>query len=228
MSNIQDNLNDVRAKMSKACVRARQIVRDVDDVNLVAVSKKQPIERIHEMLDCGQRLYGENRVQEASERWGDLRSSYPDLTLHLIGPLQTNKVKDAVALFDVIETLDRPKLAKALASEMEKQQRFLPCFIQVNTGEEEQKAGIMPADLSDFLAECLALKLNIVGLMCIPPIDEAAGLHFAFLKKLADAHSLKELSMGMSSDFETAIPLGATYIRVGTALFGERLSQAQV
>lgn len=222
MSNIQSNLKTVREKISKACIRNKETIRDVGEINLVAVSKKQPIERIHEMLKSGQRLYGENRVQEASERWGDLRSQYQDLKLHLIGPLQTNKVKDAVALFDVIETLDRPKLAKVLAAEMKKQNKNLPCFIQVNTGAEEQKAGVAPAALPDFMTLCQDEELDIAGLMCIPPVDEPSALHFAFLKKLADQYGLKELSMGMSGDFEKAILLGATYVRVGTALFGAR------
>lgn len=222
MNNIQKNLDDVKAKITKACVRAKQIVRDINDVNLIAVSKKQPIEKIHAMLEAGHRLYGENRVQEAQGRWGDLRGKYPDLKLHLIGPLQTNKAADAVALFDVIETVDREKLVTALAGEMKKQGRNLPCFIQVNTGEEEQKAGIIPQDLPKFLNFCRDEGLNIMGLMCIPPVAEPPALHFAFLKKLADENGLSELSMGMSDDFERAIPLGATYIRVGTALFGAR------
>ena len=222
MNDIRQNLKDVQKKIEKACIRNKEKIRDPKDINLVAVSKKQPIERIHEMLKTGHRLYGENRVQEAQERWNDLRLDYKDLRLHLIGPLQTNKVKDAVELFDVIETLDRPKLATALSIEMNQQNKNLPCFIQVNTGEEKQKAGIVPNELPDFLKFCLDEGLNIIGLMCIPPIDEPPALHFAFLKKLADEHDLKELSMGMSGDFEKAIPLGATYIRVGTALFGER------
>jgi pyridoxal phosphate enzyme (YggS family) len=225
---IQDNLDVIAKQIEKSCVRARKEIRNKNDINLVAVSKKQPMELIHQMLECGQRLYGENRVQEAQEHWGELRAQYPDLRLHLIGPLQTNKVKEAVALFDVIETLDRPKLAHALTDEMKKQDRHLPCFIQVNTGEEPQKAGIIPSKLSEFLTLCQGLGLNIVGLMCIPPLDEPSALHFAFLKKLADQHNLKDLSMGMSSDFEKAIPLGATYIRIGTALFGERATPQDI
>lgn len=219
MSDIQNNLGAVRANIAKM---ADQYDRNLHDINLVAVSKKQPIERIQAMLACGQRLFGENRVQEALERWGDLRAEYDDLTLHLIGPLQTNKVKEAVSLFDVIETADRPKLVKALAAEMKKQDRHLPCYIQVNTGEEDQKAGVLPHDLPDLLKICKTEGLNVTGLMCIPPQDEPAALHFAFLQKLARAHDLKNLSMGMSGDFEKAIPLGATHVRVGTALFGER------
>lgn len=224
MNDIQQNLKDVQDRINKACVRNKKIIREVSEVNLVAVSKKQPIERIHAMLEAGHRLYGENRVQEAKERWENLRDQYSDLTLHLIGPLQTNKVKEAVALFDVIETVDRPKLATALAKEMKKQNRIVPCFIQINTGAEDQKAGVLPGELPAFLNLCRDEGLNIMGLMCIPPVDEPPALHFAFLKKLADEHGLKELSMGMSSDFEKAVPLGATYVRVGSALFGERIS----
>ncbi len=222
MSDSQKNLKTIQTQIEKSCVRYKETIRDAKDVNLIAVSKKQPLPRINEMLTVGQRLYGENRVQEAMERWGELKAQYQDLALHLIGPLQTNKVKEAVALFDVIQTIDRPKLVHALAKEMQKQDRNLPCFIQVNTGEEDQKSGIKPNDLSKFLTLCREEGLNIIGLMCIPPVDEPAALHFALLQKLAKNHGLKELSMGMSSDFEKAIPLGATYIRVGTALFGDR------
>lgn len=201
--------------------------REASEVNLVAVSKKQPDERIQEALDAGHRLFGENRVQEAQSHWGSFekgrREQYSDLKLHLIGPLQTNKVRDAVALFDVIETLDREKLARSLAKEMEKQGRGLPCFIQVNTGEEDQKAGIAPQDVAEFYnfatEEC---GLAIQGLMCIPPVEEPPALHFALLQKYAAELGLKDLSMGMSGDFEKAIPLGATYVRVGTGIFGER------
>lgn len=224
MSNIRENLDEVRAKIAKACIRNKEQVCDAGDVNLIAVSKKQPIERIHQMLECGQRIFGENRVQEALERWSDLRPQYSDLQLHLIGPLQTNKAKDAVALFDVIQSVDRPKLVTALVKEMKKQgKEAMPCFVQVNTGAEEQKAGILPNDLPAFLKLCQDEGLNITGLMCIPPQAEPPALHFAFLKKLAQEHGLKDLSMGMSGDFEKAVPLGATYVRVGTALFGDRI-----
>jgi PLP dependent protein len=191
-------------------------------VNLVAVSKLQPPGRIAEALDAGQRLFGENRVQEAKARWAGLRPHYPDLQLRLIGPLQTNKARDAVALFDGIETLDRPALADALAKEMTKQARHIPCLVQVNTGEEPQKGGVSPDGLLGLLDHCRKLKLDVRGLMCIPPADEPCGPHFALLKKLARRHGLRDLSMGMSADYEDAIALGATYIRVGTALFGER------
>lgn len=219
---VSENLNRIHKEIAKA---ADASGRAADDITLVAVSKKQPEERIMEALGAGHRVFGENRVQEARERWAPLREQYEDLRLHLVGPLQTNKVKEAVQLFDVIETLDREKLATALASEMAKQGRDLPCFIQVNTGEEEQKSGVLPDMLGEFYDYCYGeCGLDVRGLMCIPPLDEPAGLHFALLKKLADGLGLKDLSMGMSGDFEKAIPLGATYIRVGTAVFGNRES----
>ena len=220
MSQISDNLDRLTRDIAKT---ADEWGRAPESVNLVAVSKKQPEERIEAALAAGHRLFGENRVQEAQERWEKRRADYPDLTLHLIGPLQTNKVKDAVALFDVIETLDRPKLARKLAKEMANQDRRLPCFIQVNTGKEDQKSGVMPEDVPELLniarQDC---GLNIVGLMCIPPLEEPPGLHFAFLKQMADDHGLSDLSMGMSGDYDKAIAAGATYIRVGTGIFGKR------
>ena len=197
--------------------------RHFEDVTLIAVSKQQPEDRIEAALDSGIRIFGENRVQEAQMRWQARRPLYPDLHLHLIGPLQSNKAGDAVALFDVLHTIDRPKIAVALKAEMDKQNRQLPCFIQVNTGEEPQKAGIAPAEAADFLAYCRKeIGLNICGLMCIPPIDEEAAMHFALLKSLAHRLALPQLSMGMSGDFEEAIGFGATHIRVGSALFGSR------
>ena len=219
MNIVAANIAAVREKIARACAENG---RDPHRVNLVAVSKLQPPDRIAAALAAGQRLFGENRVQEAKARWTDLRAQYPDLKLHLIGPLQTNKARDAVALFDCIETVDRPALADALAKEMEKQKRNLPCFIQVNTGEEEQKGGVAPDDLPGLLDHSRRAGLDIRGLMCIPPVDEPPAPHFALLKKLAQRHRLAELSMGMSADFEQAIALGATYIRIGTALFGER------
>ena len=197
--------------------------RNFEDVTLIAVSKQQPDDRIETALDSGVRIFGENRVQEAQMRWQARRPRYPDLHLHLIGPLQSNKAGDAVALFDVLHTIDRPKIAAALKKAMDKQNRQLPCFIQVNTGDEPQKAGIAPTEVADFLAYCRTdLELNICGLMCIPPIDEEAAMHFALLKSLADQLALTQLSMGMSGDFEEAIGFGATHIRVGSALFGSR------
>ena len=175
------------------------------------------------MLDAGQRLFGENRVQEAKAKWPDLRARYPDTELHLIGPLQSNKTREAVELFDAIHTVDRPKIARAIAEEQQKQGKRLKLFIEVNTGEEAQKAGIAPKDTASFLAHCRDdLGLGIAGLMCIPPVDEEAAVHFAFLAKLARELGLPELSMGMSSDFETAAEFGATYVRVGSAIFGAR------
>ncbi len=175
------------------------------------------------VLDSGHRVFGENRVQEAVSKWPDLRARFPDIELHLIGPLQTNKVAVAVQTFDVIETVDREKLARALAKEMEKTKKHIPVFIQVNTGEEEQKAGIIPADADGFIAYCRdELKLNVTGLMCIPPVDDVPGVHFALLGKIAKRNNIKNLSMGMSGDYETAIHFGATHVRVGTAIFGPR------
>ncbi|MEZ5815289.1 MAG: YggS family pyridoxal phosphate-dependent enzyme [Alphaproteobacteria bacterium] len=218
---VEENLKDIQDAISAA---AESAGRDPADVNLVAVSKKQPDERIEEALAAGHRLFGENRVQEAAQRWQERRLQYPDLKLHLIGPLQTNKVKEAVKLFDVIETLDREKLADALAKEMAVQGRDLPCFIQVNTGEEEQKAGVPPAQVTAFYDYCYyECGLKVIGLMCIPPAGEPAALHFALLQKYAAELDLKELSMGMSADFDKAIALGATYVRVGTGVFGVRL-----
>lgn len=193
-----------------------------EKTQLVAVSKKQPQERITQALEAGQRVFGENRVQEAGEHWRDLRVKHQDLELHLIGPLQTNKVPDALALFDVIQTIDRPKLVNALAAEIQKTGKNIECFIQVNTGEEEQKSGVVPGDLSELLGYCRDKKLNVTGLMCIPPSEEPPALHFALLKKLAEENNLTNLSMGMSADYEKAIALGATHIRLGTAVFGQR------
>ncbi len=192
-------------------------------VSLLAVSKTHPAEPVQALLAAGHRQFGENRVQEAAAKYPALRQLYPDLRLHLIGPLQTNKVRDAVALFDVIETLDRPKLAKALSAEMERTGRRLPCLIEVNIGAEPQKAGIAPQETADFLAACRTeWRLEIAGLMCIPPAGEDPSPHFRRLAALAASLGLKTLSMGMSGDYETAIACGATEIRVGTALFGAR------
>lgn len=192
------------------------------DPVLIAVSKQQPDKIIDEALDLGLRIFGENRVQEARERWTDRRHQYPDIQLHLIGPLQSNKAKDAVTLFDVIHTIDRPSIIDALSFEMEKQQKNIPCFIQVNTGDEEQKSGVHPKDLPALIDYAHTKSMNIIGLMCIPPVHDAAGIHFTFLKKLARRHGLENLSMGMSDDYEAAVKAGATHIRVGSALFGAR------
>lgn len=196
--------------------------RDPSAVTLVAVSKVQPLERIEAVLAAGHRVFGENRVQEAAGKWPAFRERYPDVTLHLIGPLQTNKTRAAVDLFDVIESVDRPRLAQKLADAFAETGRPLPCYIQVNTGEEPQKAGCLPDDTDAFVAECRRLGLPLRGLMCIPPAQEEPSLHFALLKALAERNGLTGLSMGMSGDFERAIALGATSVRVGSALFGAR------
>lgn len=218
MSDISENLKNIHIVMA----RTADQYGIPAIVQLVAVSKMQPLEKIKAALAAGQRVFGENRVQEAQGRWVDLKKQYPDIILHLIGPLQTNKVRDAVALFDVIETIDRADLARLVGREIKKQGRRLLCLIQVNTGDEEQKAGVVPQDLPELLALCRAEGLQIEGLMCIPPAAEPPALHFAFLRQLAVEHHLPHLSMGMSSDYEKAIPLGATYVRVGTAVFGDR------
>ena len=197
--------------------------RAAGSAKLVAVTKTHGADRIRPALDAGHRLFGENRVQEAAAKWPDLRAAYPDIELHLIGPLQTNKVAQAVALFDVIQSVDREKLARALAAEFVKTGVSRPVFIQVNTGEEEQKAGVGPREADGFIRACREdHKLDVVGLMCIPPVDEAPELHFALLKSIALRNRIKDLSMGMSEDFETAVRMGATYIRVGSAIFGAR------
>jgi pyridoxal phosphate enzyme (YggS family) len=217
---IAGNLAAVRGRIAAAAGAAR---RPDESVALVAVSKTHSAEAVREALVAGHRVFGENRVQEAQAKYPALREAFPDLTLHLIGPLQTNKVRDAVALFDVIESIDRPRLAEALAREMERIGRRLPCLIEVNTGEEPQKSGVMPAAADDFIVECRdRLGLPIVGLMCVPPLDEEPSPHFALLREIARRTSLDLLSMGMSADFETAIRFGATHVRVGTAIFGAR------
>ena len=198
--------------------------RKPSTVKLVAVTKTMPAAVVEDAIEAGQRIFGENRVQEAQAKWPALKALHSDLELHLIGPLQTNKVKEAVALFDVIETLDRPKLARTLAEEMERTGVRPRLFVQVNIGEEPQKAGIAPEETADFVALCRdTFGLAIDGLMCIPPFDEEPSMHFALLAKLAKEIGLDELSMGMSGDFEKAIAFGATYVRVGTAIFGTRV-----
>ncbi len=202
---------------------ARAAGRQPDDITLVAVSKQQPRDRIDAMLESGQRVFGENRVQEAQTHWQAHRAQRDDLCLHLIGPLQTNKARDAVRLFDVIETLDRPKLAAALARAMDREGRRPDVFVQVNTGEEPQKAGVIPGEADAFIAAVRGdYGLPLKGLMCIPPVEEEPAMHFALLRKIARRNGLDMLSMGMSHDFETAIAFGATHVRIGTALFGQR------
>jgi hypothetical protein len=192
---------------------------------LIAVSKVQPNARVAEVLEQGHRCFGENRVQEAAGKWPDFRATYSGVELHLIGPLQSNKVRQAFGLFDAIHTLDRPKLANAVARIAQEEGHCPDLFIQVNTGEEDQKAGVLPAGADAFIAECRALDLRIAGLMCIPPVDEEPSLHFALLAKIAARNDLSGLSMGMSGDFESAIAQGATHVRVGSAIFGERASE---
>ena len=211
---------DIENRILRACKHAS---RNRSDVKLIAVSKRQEADRIQVSLDAGFRCFGENQVQEALTRWLPLTSIYPDLKLHLIGALQSNKAADAVRLFDVIHTIDRDKIAKAISVEMKKQNKQLSCFIQVNTGLESQKSGIAPEKAVEFAQICAHdYGLIVEGFMCIPPIEEDASPHFAFLNKLASQAGLASLSMGMSADFEDAIRLGATHIRIGSAFFGNR------
>lgn len=218
---IQTHLEEIRAELARLALEAG---RPADAVQLVAVSKTKPVEAVRVALDAGQRRFGENRVQEAMAKFPDLRDAFPDLVLHLIGPLQTNKLKEALATFDVIETVDRPKLAEALGQAFAKGPvRTRSLLIQVNTGEEPQKAGIPPREADDFIRDCIErLKLPIVGLMCIPPVDDEPSLHFALLRSIAARHGLGTLSMGMSADWRLAVPLGATHVRIGSAIFGAR------
>jgi pyridoxal phosphate enzyme (YggS family) len=217
------HLRAVRARIAAA---AAGVGRDGAAITLVAVSKAQPEVRVLAALAAGQRVFGENYVQEAKARWPVLRARHPDVVLHMIGPIQTNKAKDTIALFDVIETVDRPKLARVLAGEMARQGRRPACFVQVNTGEEPQKAGVLPADADPFIAECRQLELPVTGLMAIPPEDEEPSLHFALLADIARRNDLDQLSMGMSADYEIAVQFGATHVRVGSAIFGARPAKA--
>jgi len=217
---IADNLAEVKHSIEQAAQAAGRLAHEVE---LVAVSKVHRAETIRPALQAGHRVFGENRVQEAQGKWPGLRADFDGVELHLIGGLQTNKVKEAVALFDVIETVDRPKLARAIARECEKQDKTVGVYVQVNTGEEDQKGGCLPAEADDLITLCREeLNLRVLGLMCIPPVEEEPSLHFAFLRQLAKRHGLEKLSMGMSGDYETAIRFGATSVRVGTAVFGER------
>ncbi len=220
LDNARGRLEQVTGAIAAA---ARAAGRDPDEVTLVAVSKLQPAERVAALLEAGHRVFGENRVQEAQGRWPPFRARHPDLRLHLVGPLQTNKVRDAVALFDAIETIDRAKLARVIAEEVARAGRTLDLFVQVNTGEEPQKAGVMPGGLDELLRVCRdECGLVIRGLMCIPPVEETPAVHFALLANLAKDHGLPVLSMGMSADYPMAVRYGATHVRVGTALFGAR------
>ena len=216
---VAERLAEVREAIGSA---ARQTGRAPEAVTLVAVSKTVSGEAVEEAIKAGQRVFGENRVQEANGKWPALKERHPDLELHLIGPLQTNKVADAVRLFDCIESVDRDKLARALATEMEKQGRQIPVLVQVNTGHEPQKAGILPETADAFLADARSLGLDIRGLMCIPPAEGNPAPHFALLSQIAARNGLQVLSMGMSGDFEAAVAKGATHVRVGTAIFGSR------
>ncbi len=213
-------LNAVRVRIAAA---AREAGRAPAEISLVAVAKTHSADAIARAIGAGQRLFGENRVQEAQAKWPALKSQHPGVRLHLVGPLQTNKLRDAIGLFDVIETLDREKLAEEMVKERDKGRRLPPCYIQVNIGEESQKAGIAPDAADDFVRHCRgALALPVAGLMCIPPHDDAPAPYFALLAEIAARNSIDILSMGMSGDYEIAIKLGATHVRVGTAIFGTR------
>ncbi|MEW9919927.1 YggS family pyridoxal phosphate-dependent enzyme [Marimonas sp. MJW-29] len=214
------SLQDIKDRIAKA---EKDAGRPAGSVTLIAVSKVQPNERVDAVLQEGHRSFGENKVQEAAGKWPEFRDRYEGIDLHLIGPLQTNKTRQAMGLFDSIHSVDRPKLAKAIARIAQEEGQCPELFIQVNTGEEEQKAGVMPSDADAFIADCLGMDLPVKGLMCIPPVDEDPALHFALLAKIAARNGLEGLSMGMSGDFERAIALGATHVRVGSAIFGERV-----
>jgi pyridoxal phosphate enzyme (YggS family) len=222
-SDIAGKLAEVRARIAAA---AKEAGREAQAVTLVAVSKTHPATAVEAALAAGQTVFGENRVQEAQGKFPALKAAHPALRLHLIGPLQTNKVRDALEIFDVIETLDRPKLARVLAKEADKLGVAPECYVQVNTGDEPQKAGVAPGEADAFIADCRALGLKVAGLMCIPPVDEQPALHFAFLREIARRNGLAGLSMGMSGDYETAVRFGATLVRVGTGIFGTRQAPA--
>jgi pyridoxal phosphate enzyme (YggS family) len=220
MTQVAQNLAEIRAEIADAAQAAHRKARDVQ---LIAVSKTFAVEDIRPALQAGQRVFGENRVQEAGAKWPELRSEFEGIELHLIGPLQSNKTKEAVALFDVIHTVDREKIARSLAFEIAAQNKAMQLYVQVNTGEEPQKAGINPQQCTEFVAFCQNdLKLPIVGLMCIPPVEEEAALHFNMLVNLAKRVGLRGLSMGMSGDYSKAVRYGATAVRVGSAVFGSR------
>lgn len=215
------SLADITARITKAEVAAS---RAPGSVHLIAVSKEQPNERVAAVLDEGHRCFGENRVQEAAGKWPEFRETYAGVDLHLIGPLQSNKVRQAFGLFDAIHSVDRPKLATAIARIAQEEGHCPKLFVQINTGEEPQKAGVLPDGADAMIAECHALDLPVEGLMCIPPAEEEPSLHFALLAKIAERNGLSGLSMGMSGDFESAIALGATHVRVGSAIFGARVA----
>lgn len=216
-------LSEITARLRAAEDRAG---RAPGSVRLIAVSKVQPLERVEAVLAEGHRVFGENRVQEAAGKWPALRDRYPDVDLHLIGPLQTNKARQAMELCQAIHSVDRPKLATTLARLADELGHCPQLFIQVNTGEEPQKAGVLPAEADGFVADCRGLGLPVAGLMCIPPVEETPSLHFALLAKIASRNGLTGLSMGMSADFEEAVAFGATHVRVGSAIFGDRVPAA--
>ena len=217
------SIQEIKTRIHKAATVAG---RNADDISLIAVSKVQPNERVQAVLETGHTTFGENRVQGALSKWPDFQQSFGELDLHLIGPLQTNKARQAIELFGTIHSVDRPKLATTLARLAQERGASPDIFIQVNTGEEPQKAGILPSETDAFVAKCRALDLPVKGLMCIPPVDEEVSLHFALLSKMAGRNGLAGLSMGMSDDFEKAIQFGATHIRVGSAIFGARVPVA--
>jgi pyridoxal phosphate enzyme (YggS family) len=219
MDHPADLLHDINSRIAHAAEIAR---REAADVTLIAISKTHPPERILPLIEAGQRIFGENRVQEAAEKWPELLERSPDVELHLVGQLQSNKADEAVQFFDCIHSLDRPSLVTALAKAMDKTGRQVPCFVQVNIGAEEQKGGCAIAELPALLAEVRSAEIPLLGLMCVPPLDVEPAPYFALLAKMADDHGLAGLSMGMSEDFETAIMQGATHVRVGSALFGVR------
>ena len=217
------SIQEIKTRINKAATDAG---RSGDDISLIAVSKVQPNERVQAVLETGHKTFGENRVQEALGKWPDFQQNFGEMDLHLIGPLQTNKARQAVELFGTIHSVDRPKLAITLAKLAQERGASPDIFIQVNTGEEPQKAGVLPSETDAFVAECRELELVVKGLMCIPPVQEEASLHFALLAKMAERNGLAGLSMGMSDDFEKAIQFGATHIRVGSAIFGARAPAA--
>jgi pyridoxal phosphate enzyme (YggS family) len=220
---MDESVTNLHRVLEEIATAARDAERDPAAIGLVAVTKTHGIAHIRPVLEAGHRLFGENRVQEAESKWPELREEYPDVRLHLIGPLQTNKVRHALALFDAIETVDRPKLAREIAKEAEKAGRMPDCFVQVNTGAEPQKAGVLPEQADAFIEACRSeYGLTVTGLMCIPSVDEEPSLHFALLREIARRNRLPELSMGMSGDYKVAIAFGATLVRVGTAIFGQR------
>lgn len=222
---MEDTVGNLRRVLTDIADAAREVNRDPHEVRLVAVTKTQGVDRIQPVLEAGHRLFGENRVQEAEHKWPELREAFPKARLHLIGPLQTNKVRQALSLFDVFETVDRPKLAREIAKQSDKAGCMPECFVQVNTGAEQQKAGVPPEAADAFIDSCRKeYGLPVGGLMCIPPIDDEPSLHFALLRKIAERNGLSELSMGMSGDYRIAIAFGATLVRIGTAIFGERES----